>query len=75
LVWRAEHSSARDDKGYGFIKPYGSGSDLFFHIRQFEPKGTIPNPGARVRYDVAPSLKTGKDMAIDAHLIAEDRSW
>ena len=51
-------------KGYGFIQPDDSGSDVFVHISAVERAGlTTLNEGQAVSYELAQDKRTGKSSA------------
>lgn len=48
------------EKGYGFIKPDGGGSDVFVHVTAIESSGVgALAEGARISFDTEPD-KRGK---------------
>jgi CspA family cold shock protein len=61
------------DRAFGFIRPDSGEGDVFFHLKSFSP-GVIPEPGARVRYNLAPDQRSGKLQAVSVKVLASDRS-
>jgi CspA family cold shock protein len=58
-------------KGYGFITPDNSGSDIFFHKSALEASHIDPNnvqDGQKVSYDLE-SGNNGKTSAININLL------
>ncbi|MCG9722622.1 DUF1294 domain-containing protein [Shewanella sp. Isolate7] len=53
-------SQWHDDKGYGFIKPNGSGAELFVHISSF--RGHVPQKGQALKYHLSQD-KQGRPCA------------
>ncbi|TVP14833.1 DUF1294 domain-containing protein [Shewanella sp. KCT] len=53
-------SQWHDDKGYGFIKPNGSGAEVFVHISSF--KGHVPQKGQALKYHLSQD-KQGRPCA------------
>lgn len=52
-----------DDRGFGFIKPYGSDdTEIFVHISEFPKDGQRPTVGERVSFSVITG-KNGKKQA------------
>jgi CspA family cold shock protein len=60
-----------DDRGFGFLLG-DDGEELFFHVRGHLPPNTVPNVGARVRYDVRMSSRNNKPEAFDIEEIKSD---
>jgi CspA family cold shock protein len=53
-----------DQKGFGFIQPYGGGKDVFVHISAIERAGMgALNEGQKIAFDVIADRKTGKSSA------------
>ena len=53
-------------KGYGFIKPDGSGRDVFVHISAVEKAGhTSLSEGAKISYELL-TTRSGKTVAAAA---------
>jgi cold shock protein len=59
------------DRGFGFIRPDGASSDIFFHIRAFVglPFGATPNAGDEVEFDVVSDPANGKLKAQNVRVI------
>lgn len=53
-------SQWNDDKGFGFIKPHGSGAELFVHISSF--RGHVPQKGQTLKYRLSQD-KQGRPCA------------
>jgi cold shock CspA family protein len=54
--------TVKEDKGYYFIVPDAQAPDVFGHIRQWSPEGTVPRVGQRVQFVVV----TGRDGRLEA---------
>jgi cold shock CspA family protein len=67
------YRDGRDGKpgGYGFLIPDFGGPDVFFSIRHWKAKGTIPQAGDRVSYTEEPDAHRGNGamMAINVEKI------
>jgi CspA family cold shock protein len=54
------------DKGYGFIKPDGGGSDIFVHVTALQAAGLNGlNEGQKISFDVEPDKKGKGPKAIN----------
>jgi CspA family cold shock protein len=54
------------EKGYGFIKPEGGGSDIFVHITALQAAGLNSlKEGQRISFDVEPDKKGKGPKAIN----------
>jgi cold shock protein len=59
------------ERGYGFIKPDGGGSDVFVHITAVERAGLKSlTEGQRISYDVEPDKKGKGPKAVDLVITA-----
>ena len=57
------------DRGFGFIKPDGGGGDVFFHVRDFEPRDVDPQPRDEVEFDVGQDQRSGRAQAQNVRLV------
>ncbi|NTF10771.1 cold-shock protein [Agrobacterium rubi] len=51
-----------DDKGFGFITPENSGTDVFVHVSALQQGGSL-REGDNVTFEVGQDRKTGKSKA------------
>lgn len=57
------------EKGYGFIKPDGGGSDIFVHITALEQAGLRSlAEGQQVTYEIEPDKKGKGPKAVNLRL-------
>ena len=63
-------SSWNDEKGYGFITPFGNGRRIFVHIKAFRNRGRRPEIGQVVTYALARDPQ-GRPCATQAFLAGE----
>ena len=57
------------EKGYGFIKPDGGGSDIFVHITALEQAGLRSlAEGQQVTYEIEPDKKGKGPKAVNLQL-------
>ncbi len=57
------------EKGYGFIKPDGGGSDIFVHITALEQAGLRSlAEGQQVAYEIEPDKKGKGPKAVNLQL-------
>ena len=59
-----------DDKGFGFIEPFNSGSRTFVHIKAFGHRSRRPEQGDVVTYSVTKDNQ-GRTRAVDATLAGD----
>jgi len=58
-----------EDRGFGFIEPFGSGHDVFIHLSEFPRGSAPPTVGEILRFDVTLNPE-GKKKAINVHRVA-----
>ncbi|NTG02965.1 cold-shock protein [Rhizobium rhizogenes] len=51
-----------EDKGFGFITPENSGTDVFVHVSAVQ-RGSSLREGDKVSYELGQDRKTGKSKA------------
>jgi cold shock protein len=56
-----------DDKGFGFIKPDGGDSDVFFHVTALREDDEI-TVSAAVTFEIGVDAKSGKTKAVNVDL-------
>jgi cold shock CspA family protein len=61
-----------EERGFGFIKPYAGGSDIFVHISSFPKHIELPTIGESVFYQIA--IRSGKPQAIDVRTQDHEQS-
>jgi uncharacterized membrane protein YsdA (DUF1294 family)/cold shock CspA family protein len=61
MKYRGTIANWNDDKGFGFIRPAGGGTELFFHISDYRGAGR-PSPGDRVNFMIGTG-RNGKPAA------------
>lgn len=60
------------DRGFGFIKPDGGGSDIFFHVTGLPDVGTFEQlvEGDKLNYTEGTDQRSGKPRAENLSLVA-----
>jgi cold shock protein len=57
----------KEDRGFGFIKPYDGGKDIFMHISAVKGANRRPITGDVIHYQIAKDSR-GKFKAINAQI-------
>jgi CspA family cold shock protein len=58
------------ERGFGFLQSNANGPDMFCHVREVERASfTALVQGQRLRWNVGPNSRNGRDKAIDLELL------
>jgi cold shock protein len=59
-----------DERGFGFLKPDGTGEELFFHVKSFEDR-VEPHVGDRVEFELGADPRSGRTRAQNLTLMED----
>lgn len=62
-----------DERGFGFIKPEPGNQELFFHITSFRNRGTRPNIGMEVNFELGEDAQ-GRKQAKNVEVIGSKKT-
>ncbi len=60
----------KSDRGFGFITSDDGAPDVFVHIKNWLPQGSVPVDGQKVDFDIAIDKSKGKPHAVNVRAAA-----